>query len=215
MFQPRFFFTMAAVTLVGILPLAAETSALAQTASTPRKTQPAPAAHVHGAASLQVAVDGKMLTLNFESPLDSLVGFEHAPRTDRQKDAVRRMGQQLRRTETLFVPTPAARCTPQSVKLESEVITASMLDPDGKQPSAVSRPADPPAKKQSGHHEESAHAEIEGEFIFRCENPENLRDLEAKLFDVFPKVTRLDVQVAARKGQKSARLSPGTRRVSW
>ena len=34
-------------------------------------------AHVHGIATLQVAVDEKTMTLDFSSPLDNLLGFEH------------------------------------------------------------------------------------------------------------------------------------------
>ena len=50
-----------------------------------------PGPHVHGVASLQVAVDGNTLTLNLESPLDNVLGFEHAPRSEKQKAAVRSM----------------------------------------------------------------------------------------------------------------------------
>jgi hypothetical protein len=39
-------------------------------------------AHVHGLVSLNVAVDGRILTVQLEAPLDSLLGFEHRPRTD-------------------------------------------------------------------------------------------------------------------------------------
>lgn len=214
MFQPGFF-TAAAVTLVCILPLVFKASALAQTASAPKKTQPAPAAHAHGAASLQVAVDGNLLTLNFESPLDNLVGFEHAPRTDRQKAAVRRMAEQLHKAEGLFVPTPAANCAPASVKLESPVIEASLLRADGGKDRAPAKGGEPPPAKGAGQSGASGHAELEGTFVFRCAKAESLRDLEVRLFDRFSGLRRLDVQVAAPKGQKSARLSPSARRISW
>ena len=42
-------------------------------------------AHVHGAVQLDVAVDGPTLTLTLEAPLDSVVGFERAPRTAAEK----------------------------------------------------------------------------------------------------------------------------------
>jgi hypothetical protein len=44
-------------------------------------------AHVHGLVKLDVAVDAKTLTVQLEAPLDSLVGFEHRPRTAAQKQA--------------------------------------------------------------------------------------------------------------------------------
>ena len=40
-------------------------------------------AHVHGAVQLEVALDGPTLSIALEAPLDSLLGFERAPRTAR------------------------------------------------------------------------------------------------------------------------------------
>ena len=45
-------------------------------------------AHEHGRATLAAAVDGNELTFTFEAPLASLVGFEHAPETDAQTEAL-------------------------------------------------------------------------------------------------------------------------------
>ena len=150
-----------------------------------------PTAHVHGAASLQVAIDGNTLTLHIESPLESLLGFEHAPRTDKQKAAVRALSERLNQAGDLFMPSPAARCAPVSVKLDSPVLQA------GKQPTG------------------DGHADLDGEFVFRCENPEALRDLEVAIFPSFPNLRRLDVQVAGPRGQSAATLSPQQRRIAW
>ena len=67
------------------------------------------AAHVHGVASLEVAIDGGTLTLQFETPLANLLGFEHAPRNEKQKQAVRAMADRLREAGAVFTPSPAAR----------------------------------------------------------------------------------------------------------
>lgn len=150
-----------------------------------------PAAHVHGVASLQVAVDGKNLTLNLESPLNNLVGFEHTPRTEKQQAAVRAMAERLNQPAGLFIASPAAACTPLSVKLESPVLE--------------------PMKPSAG----DGHADLDGEFVFRCEHPEALRALEVGLFQAFPRLKRLDVQVAGPHGQSAARLSPQQRNIAW
>ena len=44
-------------------------------------------AHVHGQARLEVVLDGPVLAIALESPLDGIVGFEHSPRTAAQKQA--------------------------------------------------------------------------------------------------------------------------------
>jgi hypothetical protein len=188
-------------------------AALAQSAPAPAKAKPALSAHAHGSAKLMVATDGNLLTLEFESPLDSLVGFEHAPRNEQQKAALRRMSETLQKADSLFVPTAAARCVLQSVKLESPVL-------DALSPRADAAKGKPPAKaagsdKQAGHGAGDGHAELEGTIVFRCDQPGQLRDLEVRLFERFSGLKRLDTAVATAKGQKSVQLSAGTRRVAW
>jgi hypothetical protein len=150
-----------------------------------------PGPHQHGVATLQVAVDGGTLTLNLESPLDNLLGFEHVARTEQQKAAVRGMAERMNKAVTLFVPTPAAHCTSASVKLESPVLE--------------------PTKTAGG----DGHADLDGEFMFRCEHPETLHDIEVILFDGFPNLRQIDVQVASPRGQAAAKLSPKQRRITW
>lgn len=150
-----------------------------------------PGAHVHGIAKLQVAVDGNTLTLDFESPLDSLLNFEHMPRTEKQKAAVRAMAERLNKPGTLFLPTPAARCDPVSVKLESPVLE--------------------PVRKPAG----DDHADLDAEFVFKCAQPNELRGMEIKLFDAFRNLRRLDVQVAGARGQAASRLTPAQHHISW
>ncbi len=153
----------------------------------------AAAPHVHGMATLQLAVDGNTLQLNLESPLDSLLGFEHLPRTAQQKDAVKVMEGHLRQADRLFQPSPAARCTLKSVTLDSPVLNAG-------------KPHAPP-------HDE--HADLDGEFVFTCAQPGELRDLEVKLFETFPGVRQLKVEAATPRGQKAATLTPQQRRIGW
>lgn len=148
-------------------------------------------AHTHGIAKLQVAVDGATLTLALESPLDNLLGFEHLPRTEKQKAAVRAMSERLNQPGNLFLTTAAARCEPVSTKLESPVLEA--------------------AKTPNG----DGHADLDGEFVFKCAQPGELRGIDVKLFEAFPHLRRLDVQVVGARGQTAGRLTPAQRSISW
>lgn len=148
--------------------------------------------HVHGSASLEVTVDGPTLSLRLTTPLENLLGFEHAPRTAQQKKAVSDMAASLRKAEAHFMPAPAARCTAGSVTLDSPVLrdgnTASQKD---------------------------VHAELTAEYTFRCEQPEQLRGVEVRLFDAFRRLQRMDVQLAAPGVQKSYRLTSRQRLMAW
>lgn len=150
-------------------------------------------AHVHGVATLQVAVDEKTMTLNFSSPLDNLLGFEHVARDAKQKAAVKNMADSLNKADQLFIPTADAQCTLQSVKLDSLVL----------------EPKSSPDKKEDGH------ADLDGEFVFACKQPGKLHDLEVKLFDTFSHLHQLKVEVATLKKQAAARLTSEQHRASW
>lgn len=158
-------------------------------------------AHVHGIASLQVAVDEQTMTLDFSSPLDNLIGFEHVPTNAKQKAAVKKMVDSLNKAEQFFIPTTDAQCTLQSVKLDSLV-----LEPK----------TSTDKKDASQHHEEErGHADIDGEFVFSCKQTGKLHDLEVRLFDAYPNLHQLKVEVASQKKQAGATLTTELRRVSW
>ncbi|HVK53413.1 MAG TPA: DUF2796 domain-containing protein [Burkholderiales bacterium] len=155
-------------------------------------------AHVHGAARLEVAVDGKNVTMELLSPLDSVVGFEHAPRTEKQKVVARNALEQLRKADAMFTLTPEARCAVTSVNLDAPALAAQQA-----------------SGKKASEHKDGDHAELSAEYSFVCEQPDSLRGLEVKLFDNFSKLRRLDVEVVGPKGQTAAKLSPSKRRVVW
>lgn len=158
-------------------------------------------AHVHGIATLQVAVDAKTMTLDFSSPLDNLIGFEHVPTNAKQKAAVKKMADDLNKAEQFFVTTPEAQCTLQSVKLDSLV-----LEP---------KAAQDKQEQSQGHEEERGHADIDGEFVFACKQIDKLHGLEVKLFDAYPNLHQLKVEVATLEKQSSAQLTAEQRRVNW
>ncbi|MFO6377007.1 DUF2796 domain-containing protein, partial [Pseudomonas aeruginosa] len=58
--------------------------------------------HEHGVAQLNVALDGKTLELELDSPAMNLVGFEHAASTDADKAAVAKARAQLEKPLELF-----------------------------------------------------------------------------------------------------------------
>jgi hypothetical protein len=169
-------------------------------------------AHVHGAATLQIAVDGNRLALDFMSPLDNLVGFEHAPKTDKEKAAARDMVKRLRAPELLFAPSAEALCRPGAVSLQSAVLDAALLA--GGVSSSKPDPQSGSAKG-GGKAAQQGHASISGEYAFTCSRPEALSGLELKAFDIFPGMKRVDVQVAGAKKQKAARLTPASRRLTF
>jgi len=71
-------------------------------------------AHVHGIAKLGVAVQDKTVTIALESPLDSLIGFEHRASTPAQQSLVDALQARMKAPEELFRFDPGSLRRPTS-----------------------------------------------------------------------------------------------------
>jgi len=155
-------------------------------------------AHEHGVAKVDVAIEGGKLTVALQSPLDSLLGFERAPRTDAERKAAADMLARLRSGGALFKADAAAQCT-----LSKAEVTAPVLDAANKAP--VTGAA---AKATEGDH-----ADLDASYEYTCAQPQQLRTLEVGLFDAFKRMQRIEVQVAGAQGQSKVTLKRPARTV--
>lgn len=150
-------------------------------------------AHEHGALKLGVAIEGNKLTIEMEAPLDNLLGFERAPRTDAERKAAADVLARLRSPDKgspMFILDAAAQCT-----LGKAEVQAPVLEPGAK-----------PATKDE-------HADLDASYEFTCAKPDALRMLEVGLFDAYKRTQRVDVQVAGPKGQAKVTLKRPARKV--
>ncbi|KIO48113.1 DUF2796 domain-containing protein [Nitrosospira sp. NpAV] len=175
-----------------------------------------PGAHVHGRAALEIAIDGAVAQVNLNSPLDNLLGFEHAPRNEKERQAIKAMASKLNEASSLFVFTPAAQCRLESADLNSPVLSADLLPPasgSGKSADKNSGASEfsPPASSAAV----DAHAELDATWQFQCAKPQALQGVDVQLFRMFPGLRRLDVAIAGPKGQSSTKLSPESTRLKW
>lgn len=173
-------------------------------------------AHVHGVAKLEVVVDGESLQLRLESPLDNLLGFERAPRNDRERAAARDMANKLRQGERLFAPTAGAQCRLVSVSLHAPVLDATLLgEPGGntKTPAKHDHKHDP--KHEHGHDDHDDHADLVAEYRFQCARAGALTGMEVRLADQFKGLRRIDAQVVTPKRQSASRITARMRALSW
>jgi len=160
-------------------------------------------AHVHGLGKLDAVVEGNSLTVRLEVPLDSLVGFERSPRTERERAAVRDMANTLR-TGSDLVPSAGAHCNLKGVTLTSAVLPGELLDSQG-----IAATAADAGEGDDGH------AELVAAYVFSCADPAQLRALEVRLFDSFKALKRLDTQVVTERTQAGGRLDSRARVLRW
>jgi hypothetical protein len=152
----------------------------------------APHAHVHGVAKLDIAVDGNKLSIQLDSPLDNLIGFERAPRTDAERKIADSAVATLRAAAAMFKIDPAAQCVASRVELSSAPLDLGAPDPE---------------------EEAQGHADIDGSFEFECRDARKATFVEVGLFQ-FARLQGLEVQVASPEGQFRRDLRRPATRIS-
>ena len=75
-------------------------------------------AHVHGIATLNLAMEGDELEIEFVSPAGNIVGFEHEAVTAAERRAIRDAIEQLRKGNELFDLPLAASCSLHVAEVE-------------------------------------------------------------------------------------------------
>lgn len=155
-------------------------------------------AHEHGVGRLDVALEGRTLEFELDSPAMNIVGFEHLATSAEDKAKVAAAKEILLKPHALFSVPEAAECNVVALKLESPLF--------GDKPDAD---ADHDQAEKAGEPEEHEHSEIHGTYKFTCKVPAVLKTLDlTQIFKSFPATQKLQVQLISPKGQSGAEVRP-------
>ncbi len=176
-------------------------------------------AHVHGVAALNVAIEDRSIAIEWISPAMNLVGFEHAPRTESEHQALHAARQQLEAGDDLFEFPQAAGCRLIRAVVEGD----QWQDPPSE---STTDPADTPEhghEHEHGHdhghgHEHGHghahnhqpaddHADVQAMYVFECADMTALQRIDITVFTPFPATERLNVQWIGPAGQGAATLT--------
>ncbi len=135
--------------------------------------------HAHGVAKLDVAVETKKVSIQLDSPLDNLLSFERAPRTQAERKLADTAIGKLKAAGSMFTIDPAAQCKLSNVDLSSSALKLGRPNPE---------------------EEKEGHADIEGSFEFDCVDAGKATYIDVGLFE-FARLQMLEVQVATLRGQ--------------
>ncbi len=145
--------------------------------------------HEHGVGRLNIAIEGKRVSMELEVPGADIVGFEHEASTATQKAAVKKAKTMLEGALNVFKLPPEAKCklTKADVKIQAE-------EHEHQHDAAEAKHE---GEEEEGHH----HSEFHAEYAIDCATPEKLTGMDFKYFDLFAGARKLDVNLVAEKGQ--------------
>lgn len=145
------------------------------------------AAHSHGQGQLALVVQGDLVQLEFEIPMESLLGHEHLPKTTAQKKAMAEL-QAGAALADYFVALPAAAaCQLQSAQAQSDMFLGK----------------------------KSEHSDLDLQLRFKCSKPAALQQVELVVFKKHPRLKSLKVEMLTPQGQGSTTLKPKDPVLRW
>lgn len=148
---------------------------------------PAPGAHVHGEARVEVSLDAGELAIDFIAPGASVLGFQRRARTDAEADAVAAIAAYIGSGDWIR-PANAGGCRLS----QRQVDTA-----------AFERSADAAVP----------HADLIAALRYECDRPMALDAIVFDPFARFPALERLRVEFVTADAQGSEVLTPARTRV--
>ncbi|MEM7361294.1 MAG: DUF2796 domain-containing protein [Pseudomonadota bacterium] len=130
--------------------------------------------HQHGAASMELVMQGKMVEIRLVAPAASVVGFEHAPSSDQDQLAVGKAMAILSETNLVF-DLESVACTADSANVDLGILANG---------SSLAEHAEHDHDDSHEHDSEAnEHVDIEAFYRLSCDE-KNLR-LKVKLFGLF------------------------------
>lgn len=174
--------------------------------------------HEHGAANLKMGMEGQKLQLEFDVPSESLIGFEHFPKSQSNRDNFLKAIETLSKPSELFSIPSKAECLLVGVN-----VSQSLFSGDGGYGHEN--------KGEHGHedkgfwsnlfghdedehhdhgHDESEKSEIHSEFHskynWNCLNLDELDSVGTQLMAIYPKIEEIRVNWISSNGQGSLEL---------
>lgn len=158
--------------------------------------------HEHGHAALKLAQDGADVVVHFESPLESIVGFEHAPANDAHRAALEEAARLVAVSENI-IRLPEACTLAGEPEVDFPYVAEGHGDhgdddhDDHEDGRSGGGHDDHTSESEAGddhHADEDAevHADLKATFNYRCES--GIEWLEATVFETFDGLEEVELE---------------------
>ena len=162
--------------------------------------------HEHGAAKLMMAMEGKKLQVEFEVPSESLIGFEHLPKSQSNRKNFNEAIKNLSDPSKLFSMPNKAECL-----LVGTNVSQSLFSNE------VDHGHDESKKEEEHGHDESEKSEIHSEFksnyYWNCQHLDEIDSIGTELMSFFPRIEEIRVNWISNYGQGSLELESKDDRI--
>jgi len=164
--------------------------------------------HEHGAANLMLAIEGDKLQIGIEVPSESLIGFEHFPksRSDRENfsEAIKILS-----NPSKFFSTPSdAECLLTGLNVSQSLFSGEEKDEHGHE--------EHDEHDEHGHDDSEKgeiHSEFRSNYSWNCIHTDEIDSIGNKLFSFFPRIEEIRVNWITNSGQGSLEIESGDNQI--
>jgi hypothetical protein len=153
-------------------------------------------AHEHGVGTLNIAIEGTNVAMEFHAPGADIVGFEYAAESDTDLAAIDAAVAILGAPLELFVLPDAASCSVVDAQAELE-------GEDEHDDHAEDDHNDAGDEDHEDHADEAGHTEFHAEYILTCDSPDALTGITFAYFEAFPNAQEVEVQIITATGAQA------------
>ena len=159
--------------------------------------------HEHGAAKLMIAMEGEKLQVEFEVPSESLIGFEHLPKSQSNRKNFNEAIKNLSDPSKLFSTPFKAECLLVGMNVSQSLFSREEEHGD--------------EAEEEHDHDESEKSEIHSEFksnyCWNCQHLDEIDSIGTQLMSFFPRIEEIRVNWISNNGQGSLELESEDDRI--
>ncbi len=160
--------------------------------------------HEHGAAILKMALEGEKLQIEFEVPSESLIGFEHFPKSQSNRENFSDAIKILSDPSRLFSMSSKAECLLVGMSISQSLF--SNEEEHGHDES----------EEEHGHDESEKseiHSEFKSNYSWNCHHLDEINSIGTQLMTFFPKIEEIRVNWISNNGQGALELESKEDRI--
>jgi len=169
--------------------------------------------HEHGAANLKIALEGEKIQVEFEVPSESLIGFEHFPKSLSDRENFSNAIKILSIPSKLFSISREGECLLVGMNISQSLF--SNEEEHGHDESEDEHGKDE-SEDEHGHDESEKseiHSEFKSNYSWNCQHLDEIDSIGTQLMTVFPKIEEIRVNWITNNGQGSLELETKEDRI--
>jgi hypothetical protein len=174
-------------------------------------------AHEHGVGTLNIAIDGAEVAMEFHAPGADIVGFEYEASGAADLTAIETALAALNAPLELFAMSSAAGCVVNNARVELET-EGEHEDHDDHEDHEEhedhndheDHDAHAHDEDHEDHGDDAGHTEFHAEYALSCSSADALSEITFRYFDAFPNAEEVEVQLVTSNGAQAFEVTRAT-----